>query len=204
ASRSLDSAPTFPDSHRDPMTSIESAVGKIGIRMLQGMVLTLTAFAQPVHEYHVKAAFLFNFARFVEWPPQTFKSETTPWHICILGRDPFGDALSEATAGRVVLGRPFALIGISDTSHAGDCQILFVSSSERRHLRSTLAELSTAGILTVGESEGFAAQGGIVNFKVEDGKVRLEINIEAAGQAHLRISSKVLNLAYIVRGAVNK
>ena len=93
---------------------------------------------------------------------------------------------------------------ISEVNQGADCQILFIGSSERKRLPSIFAELWTMGVLTVGETEGFASQGGIVNFKLGGGRVRLEINIDAAAQAKLRISSKVLNLAQIVNTSAQK
>jgi hypothetical protein len=167
--------------------------------LLLGVTLALTASAQTVDEYQVKAAFLFNFAKFVEWPPLTFKTDRDPVRICILGQDPFGSVLKDAVGGKTVLGRPFVVTEVADTNQAAVCQILFIGSSERKRLRSIFAALRTMGILTVGETDGFASQGGIVNFKLEDNRVRLEINQEAAGTARLRISSQVLNLAQIVK-----
>jgi hypothetical protein len=110
----------------------------------------------------------------------------------------------DAVGAKTVLGRPFVVADISEPSQAAECQILFVSSSEGKRLRSIFGEFRATGILTVGETEGFAAQGGIVNFKLKDGRVRLEINIEAAERARLRISSKVLNLAQIVKSELQK
>lgn len=162
------------------------------------------ASAPAVDEYQVKAAFLFNFAKFVEWPPQTFKTDKDPIRICILGLNPFGTALGDAVGGKTVLGRTFVVAEIASAGQAADCQMLFISSSERKHLVAILAELRTKGILTISETQGFGAQGGIVNFKLEDGRVRLEINVEAAAQAKLRISSQVLSLAQIVKSAVQK
>jgi len=157
------------------------------------------ASAQAIGEYQVKAAFLYNFAKFVEWPPQTFKAAKAPVRICILGENPFGSALGDAVGGKTVLGRPLVVSDVSSAVQGSDCQILFIGSSERKHLRAILAELRTTRVLTVGEMDGFASQGGIVNFRLIDGHVRLEINIEAAGQAGLRINSSVLSLATIVK-----
>jgi hypothetical protein len=176
----------------------------LGSRLLIGVLFSYTALAQTTDEYQVKAAFIYNFAKFVEWPPETFKTDKDPIRICVLGHDPFGHSLADAVSGKTVLGRPFVLTSLSDPSEARECQILFVSSSERKHLRSILGELRTMTVLTVGETEGFATQGGIVNFKLIDGRVRLEINIEAAWQAKLRISSQVLSLASIVKDGVQK
>ena len=173
-------------------------------RLLFGVLFVLSASAQTIDEYQVKAAFLYNFAKFVEWPALTFKTDKDPLRICVLGQNPFGNALVETVGGKTVVGRPFSVSDISDVSQGANCQILFIGSSERKSLRAIFAELRTMGVLTVGETEEFATQGGIVNFRLEDGRVRLEINIEAAGQAKLRISSKVLNLAQIVNTRAQK
>jgi hypothetical protein len=170
-----------------------------GCRLVLGLSLAFIASAQTIDEYQVKAEFLYNFAKFVEWPPLTFKTDKDPMRICVLGQNPFGGALDEAVGGQNVLGRPFVVTDVQDSSHMPDCQILFVAASERKRLRSIFAELRTVAILTVGETDGFATQGGIVNFKLTDGHVRLEINVEAAGLAKLRINSRVLSLAQIVK-----
>jgi hypothetical protein len=175
-----------------------------GHRLLLGVSLAFIASAQTIDEYQVKAAFLYNFAKFVDWPPLTFRTDKDPVRICVLGQNPFGGALGEAFDGKTVLGRPFVVVSVPNADAVPDCQILFIGSSERKRLRSIFAELRTIGILTVGETEGFAAQGGIVNFKVEDGRVHLEINIEAAGLAKLRINSRVLSLAQIVKTVAQK
>jgi len=172
---------------------------RCGQCLLLGFVIACAASGQAIDEYQVKAAFLYNFAKFVEWPALTFKTDKDPIRICVLGLDPFGTALADAVGGKTVLGRPFVLSDIASAGQVTDCQILFISSSERKHLRSIFAELRTTGILTVGETDGFAAEGGIVNFKLSDGRVHLEINIEAAEQAKLRINSSVLSLAQIVK-----
>jgi hypothetical protein len=169
-----------------------------GCGLVLGLVLACTASSQTGSEYQVKAAFLYNFARFVEWPAPTFKTDMDPLRICVLGLDPFGGALSETVGAKTVLGRPFTVTGISETSQAAACQILFISASEKKRYRAIFADLRTSAILTVGETDGFANQGGIVNFKLENGRVRFEVNVEAAGLAKLRISSKVLKLAQIV------
>lgn len=156
------------------------------------------ACAQSVDEYQVKAAFLYNFAKFVEWPPQAFKTPADPISICILGANPFGNALEQAVKGKAVEGRSFTVRQISDLNPC-HCHILFVTASERKHFRSKLGSLKASGVLTVGDSQGFAADGGIINLKLEDAKVRFEINVDAAVEEQLRISSKLLGLAQIVR-----
>jgi hypothetical protein len=152
-----------------------------------------------VDEYSVKAFFLYNFARYVDWPAESFKGPGDPITICILGQNPFGGALDQATTGKAVGGRPFVVRQIADIERPCRCQILFVNASDRKRVRATTADLKETGVLTVGETPGFAADGGVINFTREDGKVRFEINVEAAGREHLHISSKLLNLAHIVR-----
>jgi hypothetical protein len=152
-----------------------------------------------VNEYQVKAFFLYNFARYVEWPSEAFKAANAPIVICILGENPFGGALEQAVAGKVLGARPFVVRQISDIPSASSCHILFVNSSERRRFRSMSGRLKGSAVLSVGETPGFTADGGVINFKLEDGKVRFEIDVEAAGRERLRISSKLLSLAQIAK-----
>jgi hypothetical protein len=163
------------------------------------VLLAAVFHAQELEEYQVKAAFLYNFVKFVEWPPQTFKNATDRIAICILGQDPFGGALDDAVKGKTFEGRTFVVPRISDVREASGCQILFVSASETKRARAVLVELKASGILTVGETEGFTTEGGVINFKLEEGRVRLRVNVEAAERAKLRISSKLLSLAQIVK-----
>src|SRR5450759_4819624 len=148
-----------------------------------------------IDEYRVKAFFLYNFARYVEWPKERFKAVNDPIVICILGTDPFGSALEQAIAGKVVEGRPFVVRRISEIRPDSNCHILFVNSSERKRFRSMAGNLKGSGVLTVGETPEFTAEGGVINFKLDDGKVRFEIDVDAAGREHLHISSKLLSLA---------
>jgi hypothetical protein len=162
--------------------------------------ITLAAGLQAqVNEYQVKAFFLYNFARYVEWPSQSFKAANDPIVICILGQNPFGNALEQATTGKAIEGRPFVIREVENVQPPFNCHILFVNSSERKRFRTIAATLKGSEILTVGETPGFTADGGVINFKLEDGKVRFEINVDAAGQERLHISSKLLSLAQIVK-----
>jgi hypothetical protein len=163
------------------------------------LLLALRAPGQAMDEYQVKAAFLYNFAKFVEWPPEAFKAPKDPILVCVLGHNPFGNALEDAIRGKSIEGRAFAYRQVSDAQSASACQILFVSSGESKHYRSILESLKPMGILTVGEAQGFAADGGVINFKLEDGRVHFEINTEAAEHEQLHISAKLLGLAQIVK-----
>ena len=166
--------------------------------VLTGASLTNPIKGQPAGEYEVKAAFVYNFARFVEWPAQAFKEPGDPIKVCILGENPFGRALDNALQGKLAGGRSFVVAQTSDLKRALGCHILFVCGSERKRVQAILQSV-TSGVLTVGDMEGFAAQGGVVNFKLEDGKIRFEINVAAAGQQGLRVSSKLLSVAKVVR-----
>ena len=168
---------------------------KLSIGISMGVLLAAAAGGQTTDEYHVKAAFLYNFAKFVDWPPQTFKNARDPVSICVLGASPFGGSLDEAVAGKSIDGRKFAVRQVADMAQAEGCQILFITARQKK----LPPDVIMAGVLTVGESDGFASGGGVIGFKLEGGKVRLEINVGAADQRKLRISSKLLSLAQIVK-----
>jgi len=150
-------------------------------------------------EYQVKAAFLFNFAKFVEWPQDAFKGADDPIAICVLGQNPFGSALEDVVRNKTVVNRAFVVHDVLNAQQASKCQIVFVSSSERKRFRPLLADLRGRSILIVGEAEDFIANGGIINFKLKDARVRIEIDAASAERAGLRISSKLLSLAEISR-----
>jgi YfiR/HmsC-like len=164
-----------------------------------GILPALCAPAQVLDEYQVKAAFLYNFAKFVEWPPEAFRTPKDPILVCVLGRNPFGNALEDAIRGKSIAGRTFAYRHVSDAESASACQILFVGWEESKHFRALLESLKPMGILTVGEAQGFAAGGGVINFKLDEGRVRFEINVDAAEHEQLHISAKLLSLAQIVK-----
>jgi hypothetical protein len=133
----------------------------------------------------------------VEWPPQTFKSPADSISICVLGPNPFGRSLDDAVDGKSIDGRKFVVRQVAEIEQAGGCQILFIALRPKKHPPGTA--LASAGVLTVGESDGFAAGGGVIGFKLEGGRIQLEVNLEAAEQSKLRISSKLLSLARIVK-----
>jgi hypothetical protein len=152
--------------------------------------------AQGLSEYQVKAAFLYNFARFVDWPAD---SPDSPFVIGIVGDDPFRGALESAVKGKTVNGRPVLVRRFTSAESAHGCQILFISGSERGRLQSILDSLNGSAVLTVGETEGFARSGVAINFVIENDRVRFEVNVEAAERVQLKISSKLLSIARIVK-----
>jgi hypothetical protein len=169
-----------------------------------GMVEASSCLAPPVcakefEEYRVKAAFLYTFAKFVEWPAPSFKGPDDPIAICVAGQNPFGHMLEDTVSGKTLEGRFFVVRYLPDALQAGGCHILFVSASERKNVGAILESIRTPGVLTVGESEGFAMNGGVINFKLDSGKVRFEINPDAAAKAGLSIRSNLLSLAQIVK-----
>jgi hypothetical protein len=153
-------------------------------------------------EYELKAAFLFNFAKFIDWPKGSFASPQSPFTICILGVDPFGHALDDNLQGKMIGDQPFAVRRLKDEAEARRCQILFVSSSETGHLADIVDHLRGANLLLVGDTTGFASSGGTIEFTLdEENRVRFTINTDAADRAGLKFSAKLLALAKIVHDA---
>lgn len=155
----------------------------------------------PTVEYQVKAAFLYNFAKFIEWPTETFPSDKSPITFCVFGHDPFGNALEEALRGKTLNNREFLTRRPKDYPEMKTCQLVFVSGQEDKHLPEILSSLKSASVLVVGESDDFAERGGTVQFFLENNKLRFAVNVDAAKRAHLQISSKLLALAKIVNDA---
>jgi hypothetical protein len=164
--------------------------------------------AEPAREYQIKAVFLFNFAQFVEWPAAAFAGAESPLCFGVLGEDPFGSTLESVVRDEAVRGRKLIVRRARHAAELEGCQLLFVSRSERARVGEILAGLGGAPILTVSEIEGFGARGGIINFYLEQNRVRFEINAEAAAQCGLRVSSELLSLGRIVvaepRGPVER
>lgn len=174
--------------------AIRLSVGLLSTVFLQSVVA-----GQEIEEYQVKAAYLYNFAKFVDWPAGAFASAASPISICILGEDSFGGALHEVVRDKTAGGRLLVVRTIPELSSARGCHVLFISAVEWKTNRPALGRLAGGAVLTVGETPGFSSSGGIVSFKLEGRRVRFEINVDAARQAQLQISSKLLSLAEIVR-----
>jgi hypothetical protein len=149
-------------------------------------------------EYPVKLAFLYNFTKFVEWPADSFREPDGPLLICIVGHDPFSEILEGELRARNVGGHPVKLRTSKPNEQLRVCQIVFVPATERLQADRIVRSLKGASTLTVGETEGFAALGGIINLTVEANKVHFEVNRLAAERAGLKISSRLLSIATIV------
>jgi YfiR/HmsC-like len=150
-------------------------------------------------EYQVKAAYLYNFGRFVKWPPGLAASKGDSFPVCVLGRDPFGPILDSTLAGEALEGKPVVIRRIARPQDAADCRILFVSSTEENHLKEILAAIDQAGVLTVSDIPGFSRRGGMIQFVAEGDRIRFEINLATAESAKLVLSSELLKVAAAVR-----
>ena len=160
-------------------------------------------YAEPSssREYSVKGAFLYNFAKFVSWPEGAFRDDQIHITLCILGEDPFGDALA-AVEGKTVTGRKVVIKHCETLDDLDKCHILFISRPEEQNLSKILAKVEDWNTLTVSDIEGFAQRGGIISLITVEKKIRFEINVDAAERSRLKISSKLLRLAKIVKGEV--
>lgn len=170
---------------------------------LASWVMAYSAFtpapqAEPAGEYQVKALFLYNFAKFVDWPASSFATSQDAFTICVVGEDPFGSELDQVVRSKTINSRRLVVKRVSRAQDVRSCQIAFIGTMDERRARKTLAELNSASVLTVGAINGFTEWGGVVKFTLEENKVRFEINLEAAEHAQLRISSKLLSLAKVV------
>jgi hypothetical protein len=180
-------------------TGAGSALGRVAwLLALLGCLIGFTkqAGAQPsLSEYQVKALFLFNFAKYVDWPVEAFARPETPITIGLIGTGSCLESLQKIVEGKRVSNRAIVIQQLEKPEDIVKCQILFISSSEKKRVGEILRDVSDKPVLTVSEVDQFADQGGVIGFVKRDGKVRLEINLNAARQAKLEISSKLLSVA---------
>ena len=154
--------------------------------------------AAPVHEYRVKAVFLFNFSRFVEWPESAFAAPGAPFVVGVFGHDPFGGELDAVMRGETVDGRPLEVRRVASLAEAEQCQILFIHRSEEDKLDEVVNALSRQSTLTVSDVAGSAQRGIMVRLVSVEGRIRLRIDLDSARAAQLTISSGLLRSAEIV------
>jgi len=175
------------------------------LRLLLLTLLLLSPPARPAEgtprsEYEVKAALLFKFVRYSDWPSTAFADAASPCVIGVAGRDPLGKELEKAFEGKSVKGRAFLLKRVSGEQEMRACHLLFIASSERRRMRDWLQKIQGAPVLTVGESPEFLDHGGVINLILKDGSVRFDINLEPARMARLKLDANLLKVAASVRG----
>jgi hypothetical protein len=149
-------------------------------------------------EYPVKLAFLYNFAKFVEWPAGSYTSPGASLAICVVGHDPFDADIEEGLRTRNARGHPIRVQRLGLADRLTLCQMVFIPVTEKDRAGEIVRSLKGSNVLTVGETEGFAAMGGVINLTIERSGVHFEINRLAADRAHLKISSQLLSLARIV------
>ena len=155
-------------------------------------------------EYQVKAAYLFNFIKFVEWPADAFTDSLAPIVIGVVGDDPFGSALPEVVIGKTVQGRDLVIRRYHANENLRGASILFISASEKKRLPQILTSLRGTSVLTVADMDGFLDEGGMIQFLFENDRVRFTIDVRAATRAKLKISSKLLSLARVVGKDANE
>ena len=151
-------------------------------------------------EYQIKAAFLFHFGEFVEWPSEAFKDMNSPITYCTIGEDPFQGALDESLRAKLIGGRGVRVQHLKGVEGIVSCQVLFIGAGESKRNASILTKAKGNPVLTVGESETFAENGGMIGFCRESNKIRFEINLAAVSAAKLKISARLLSLAKTVVG----
>jgi len=150
-------------------------------------------------DYDVKAAYLYNFGHFVEWPANVASAQNESFTVCVLGQDPFGPVLDTTLAGETIAGKRVAAKRISTLEESGNCQILFLSSAEEARLSTIIKALSKQAVLTVSDMPEFSQHGGMIQFVPEGKKVRFEVNLAAVQHAGLTLSSELLKVAAKVR-----
>ena len=155
-------------------------------------------------EYQIKAAYLFNFLKFVEYPNESFADPLAPIVIGVVGEDPFGSALPQVVIGKTVQGRDLVIHVYRTGEDLRGAHILFISASERKKLPMILSSLRGSSVLTVSDTAGFLDAGGMIQFLYENDRVRFAINVDATSRAKLKMSSKLLSLARVVGGNVKE
>jgi hypothetical protein len=177
--------------------AIPNRLAILGFGLLSALFLAGRARADTADEleYQVKAAFLYNFAKFVEWPAGAFQGPTDSMILCVVGDDPFGESLDTVVRGETLNGRPLVVHRTRNVYEIQDCHIVFVPRSEQGRQEKILEDLRNRGALTVGEADGFLTGGGIIRFVLEQNRVRFDINLQAAESSGLKLSSKLLRLA---------
>jgi hypothetical protein len=175
--------------------------GRVAILVLLSLIslCRVESRAQARSESEVKAAFLYNFAKFVDWPPEVFPHEDSALKICVLGQNPFGPEFGAFIEGKAAQGRKLQFAQVQNVQQAKSCQILYVASSEKPQILQILKAVDGGRVLTVGDWNEFARSGGIINFVLENDRVRFEINVDAAERSGVKLSSKLLGVASIVR-----
>ena len=174
----------------------------LGLLCLLALATTLavksSVFAADYSEHEIKAAYLYKFSEYVEWPKEVFPDDNAPFTIGILGTDPFGSVIDDAVKEKKAQGRSILIKRATAPKELTECQMVFVGPSEDSQMKESLSAFEGRGVLTVGESGEFMQQGGMIRFVLVENNVRFEINVDSAHKAGLKISSQLLKLAKTV------
>lgn len=169
-----------------------------GIIFLMPLYVSSPSKAGETSENEVKAAYLFNFAKFVEWPERAFATKTSPIILCILGDDPFGEVLTSLEMKKIK-GRSLTVVRAHNKEQIKTCHMLYVSESEKKELPEILTKTDNKPWLTVSSIEDFASKGGMIGFVRKGKNIRFEVNLDMIKRVELSVSSRLLNLALIVK-----
>lgn len=161
--------------------------------------LFFSAQTSTTREYQIKAAFLFNFTQFVEWPAGSFPTIQSRAVIGILGANPFGNYLEETIAGESINKHPLVIQHFNSVDDITNCQVLFINIQDKDQLQTIIEKLKGKNILTISDANGFSKLGGMIRLYTKNDKINIQVNLEAAKAEDLIISSKLLKLAEIVK-----
>lgn len=181
------------------MAFLRSARAAMLALVLAALAAAGPAAAQDPLEIEVRAVYLYNFARYITWPAESFPEARTPVRICVMGTDPFGDALDRAVAGETINGRPLAAVRVGPQDALRNCHMLYAASTDDRRIAAALASAQGRPLLTVGEHDRFLDRGGMIRFRRIDNRVRFDINLRAVERNGLRISARLLGVAADVK-----
>jgi len=168
------------------------------VGLFAGTAPAVLAQAEVLEEYQVKAAFLYQFTKFIEWPAEAFPDANAPFSICVAGADPFGSTLNQLFQQKTVGQRRLELRRSARGEDLQGCQILFISASERKRFPAILEKVKAAPVVTVSEDDRFIQSGGVINFILSDERVRFDINLNVAEGKGLKFSSRLLSVARTV------
>ena len=171
---------------------------RVGLWLSLLAVAVSAAAQNQLSEHQLKAAFVYNFAKFVEWPAGAFGNPADPLRFCVLGDDVLAQELEELARSKTIAGRPVMARRVKTLADTQHCHVLFVGAQEKSRVPELPASVRSATMLTIGESDGFVNWGGVINLLLDKDQLRFEVNLQAAEQARLKISSKLLALARAV------
>jgi hypothetical protein len=162
------------------------------------LLAAFSAAAAPPTDLEIKAAFLYNFTKFTDWPRDSFSGPGDPLRLCVLGKSPFGGSLATSLKGKTVNGRELAVTESASLAEAARCHLVFISESEESRLDDVLYRLGRLPVLTVSDIEAFAERGGTIGLKIVDRRVRFDVNVAASRLSGLKLGSQLLKVAMVL------